>query len=148
MSKNILSVFEKHIGKQQNFDQKNIKIIKNIKDTNSIIGALQTIDLALKKCLASIDQPKLIEEIVSKCSFMGETLFQAEISIPIIAKSFYIEKIQDLLECNSIEEIKEFIHDKREEIKELLSCIFEALNQEDDEYALPQTQQISLEKFF
>lgn len=147
MSENILSVFEKHIGKQQNLAQ-NTKVIKTIKDTNSIIGALQTIDLALKKCLNSLEQPKLIEEIVSKCSFMGEALFGVEISIPLIGESFYIEKPQDLLQCNSSEDVGHFLADKREEIKGLLQCIFESLNQEDNDYAMPHTQQISLEKFF
>lgn len=147
MNKNVLSVFEKHIGKQQNPSQ-NTRIIRNIKDTNTIIGVLQTIDLALKKSLTSLNEPDLIEEIVSKCSFMGEALFGVEISIPIIQENFYIEKLQDLLQCNSIEDIEHFIIDKREEIKELLQCIFESLNQEDNDYTMHHTQQISLEKFF
>lgn len=147
MNNNILSVFEKHIGKQQSSHQ-NTRVMKNIKDTNTMIGILQTLDLALKKSLASLNQPNLVEEIVSKCSFMGEALFGVEISIPMIQESFYVEKLQDLLQCNSTDDVEHFIIDKREEIKGLLQCIFESLNQEDSDYTMHHTQQISLEKFF
>lgn len=148
MSDNILSIFEKHIGKQQGGSQ-NIKALKNIKDINSIIGALQTIDLTLKKCLTCLDQPHIVEEMIAKCSFMGEALFGVEISIPHIQESFYIEKLQDLLQCNSAEDVEHFIADKRDEIKGLLQCIFESLNhEEDNDYTISPTQQISLEKFF
>lgn len=147
MNKNVISVFEKHLGKQQNPNQ-NIRIMRNIKDTNTVIGVLQTIDLALKKSLTSLNQPDLVEEIVSKCSFMGEALFGVEISIPIIQENFYVEKLQDLLQCNPIEDIEHFIIDKRGEIKGLLQCIFESLSQEDNDYTIHHTQQTSLEKFF
>lgn len=147
MNENILSVFEKHIGKQESGKQ-NIKTLRNIKDTNSIIGALQTIDITLKKCSPLLNQPHLIKEMIEKCSFMGEALFGVEISIPNLEESFYIEKIQDLLQCNSIEDVEHFILDKREEIKTLLECIFESLNQDDEEYRPSHTQQTSLEKFF
>lgn len=148
MSEKILSIFEKHIGKQQNANC-NRRIIENIKDTNAIIGALQTIDLALKKSLNCLEHPDRIATIVDQCSFMGQSLFDAEISIAPIHESFYIEKLQDVLQCNSIEETKYFIQDKQEEIKRLLGCIFQSLDDADDHAQLTSnTKPISLEKFF
>lgn len=147
MDNKILSIFQKHIGNQESFAQKT-RAIENIKDTNSIIGALQTLDLALKKCHSSIHETQRIEEIISRCLFMGEALFDREIQIPILQKNLYVANIHDLLKSNSIEEVEHFIIDKREEIQALLGGIFENLNQEDDCYTSPQKQAIHLEKFF
>ena len=127
MNKNILSIFEKHLGAQT---PTRTQLTLNIKDTNEIIGALQTINSALKKCQNSIHSPQEINQIVSSCFFMEKPLFGRKIFIPTIEEDFFIENLDEMIQ-NNHQNIQSYIQSKREEIDQILETILEALDKQD-----------------
>lgn len=137
---NALSVFEKHLGKAQNFS---ISTSINITDINQVIGALQTIDKHLKKILVELSSEEINQDLISHCFFMGENLFDKEIFIAPIKQSFHIHSIANILTNNTHTEVSDFIHEKREEISSLLESIFAFLDSDQEDHASPTQMQYS-----
>lgn len=132
-----LEILKKHLGEVQgksSFDAKTFG--SQISDANDFIGALQVLDLSLKKisknikerCLDGIDeeQKRLLDaqssQLIQNCSFMGENLFDNSFSVNLASKifSFEIQNPLLILENSDYEGVLAYIDDKREEISTLL----------------------------
>ncbi|WP_027326750.1 flagellar FLiS export co-chaperone [Helicobacter pametensis] len=124
-----LSIFEKHLGKQEIHTS---KLTRNITDTNQLIGILQTLNKCLKQCLEELNHHEKVKELIKNCTFMGENLFEREFALPNTNRHFYIDDLSSLIEINSKEDITSFIQDKQQEISIILDEIFASLDQEDD----------------
>lgn len=128
MNQNILSIFQKHLGSQSQMQD---KITTDIKSTNELIGSLQSLDSALKKCQNSPYCEEEIEQIVSNCFFMEKPLFGREIFIPATGEIFFVQDLTEMFQSHSQENLSSYIQNKREEIKEILEIIFEALDKQE-----------------
>lgn len=129
MKEDILSIFAKHIQVPQMHESRKDHSMADIKDLNQAIGALQSLDLALKKSQASLSNPDEVMQIVSNSFFMEESLFEREICIAAIAQSVFVKSLDQVLKQEGIEATSNYIATKREEIQTLLERILEVLEQ-------------------
>ncbi|KGI56662.1 flagellar FLiS export co-chaperone [Campylobacter sp. MIT 97-5078] len=140
-----LEIFKKHLGEvkaQGEFDAK--QVCTQINDANDFIGALQVLDLSLKKIeqnlKARIDEDLSQEQkrgfdaqtsqLIQNSSFMGNSLFDNSFSIGVSGQSFAFE-IQNpllVLEKSDYKGVLAYIEDKREEIENLLLDLATAIS--------------------
>ncbi|KAA6227830.1 hypothetical protein FMM54_01475 [Campylobacter sp. LR185c] len=134
---NELDVLKKHLGDVDNMGVFKAKqICSQISDANDFIGALQVLDIALKKIHTSLSQR--IDEslddmqkrtldadassIIQNCSFMGTALFDNVFSVYVRKQNFEFEIANPLLvlEKSDYNGVLAYIEDKREEISNIL----------------------------
>lgn len=156
----ILNTLKKHLKDIDGADFGNIKtthsknkILKfgeDIKSANEFIGALQVLDITIKKIIAEarkIDTELLedkiqldcvifnIEQWIQKCSFMGTNLFDTTISTSIGNSSIELEINSPLNFAlqRDFDNLMHYLEDKREEIKQKLALISQNLSNEKKE---------------
>lgn len=136
---NGLNTLKKHLGEVKEMSRFEAKqICSQINDANDFIGALQVLDLTLKKVSQNIDQRLNSDELddiqkrtldantstlMQNCSFMGMALFGNIFNVYAGEQFFEFEITNPLLmlENNGYEGILSYIEDKRDEIKTILS---------------------------
>ncbi|EGK7561159.1 hypothetical protein IO476_000098 [Campylobacter coli] len=135
--KNELDMFKKHLGEIQDVSEfKATQICSQINDTNDFIGALQVLDLTLKKIEKSITdrldeqnddlQKRTLDatssQLIQNCSFMGTALFGNVFNVYVGKKFFEFEISNPLLvlEKAGYEGVLAYVQDKRDEIKGIL----------------------------
>lgn len=148
--KDILDLFKKHLKDIDgaNFEttslrqskMKNVKFGEDIKSANELIGALQTMDITLKKILIEaqnidndFEETALqydrvcynIGQLIEKCSFMGMGLFDVTMSTEFGGReiAFDIASPMSFVQQRDFESLREYLQDKREEIKQKLALI-------------------------
>lgn len=131
---NELEILKKHLGEvegKSSFEAK--QLCSQISDANDFIGALQVLDLSLKKIEHNLKERGSDEvanraldastlQLISNCAFMGESLFDSTFRVNVGGREFGFE-IQNpmlLLENNGFEGVLAYTQDKREEISTLL----------------------------
>lgn len=132
-----LEILKKHLGEvegQSEFKAK--QICSQINDANDFIGALQILDLNLKKVQKNISErlddsispenQRVLDSqnaaLIQSCAFMGECLYDHEFSVNVGAQDFHFE-IQNpllILEKGDFSGVLSYVEDKREEIASLL----------------------------
>lgn len=142
--KNELDVFKKHLGEIQGVSEfKATQICSQINDANDFIGALQILDLTLKKIEKSITerldeqnddlQKRTLDatssQLIQNCSFMGTALFGNIFNVYVGKKLFEFEIANPLLilQTSNYEGVLAYIQDKRDEIKIILSELATAI---------------------
>lgn len=142
--KNKLDVFKKHLGEIQGVSEfKATQICSQINDANDFIGALQILDLTLKKIEKSITerldeqnddlQKRTLDatssQLIQNCSFMGTALFGNIFNVYVGQKLFEFEISNPLLvlEKAGYEGVLAYIQDKRDEIKDILCKLSSAI---------------------
>ncbi|EPY7915698.1 flagellar FLiS export co-chaperone [Campylobacter coli] len=142
--KNELDVFKKHLGEIQGVSEfKATQICSQINDANDFIGALQILDLTLKKIEKSITerldeqnddlQKRTLDatssQLIQNCSFMGTALFGNIFNVYVGQKLFEFEISNPLLilQTSNYEGVLAYIQDKRDEIKIILSELATAI---------------------
>ncbi|MFQ6342245.1 flagellar FLiS export co-chaperone [Campylobacter sp. VTCC 70190] len=142
--KNDLAVFKKHLGEVAGVNEfKASQICSQINDANDFIGALQVLDMALKKIEKSIlerrdenldDMQKrtldaMTSQLIQNCSFMGTALFGNIFKVYVGQKLFEFEIANPLLilQTSDYEGVLAYIQDKRAEIKGILSQLASAI---------------------
>ncbi|CBG39622.1 flagellar FLiS export co-chaperone [Helicobacter mustelae] len=150
MDKDFLKTLKKHLDgiegaefevkNMRNSSRKNHQFGEDIKSANEFIGALQVVDIALKKILneaknidgefeetnTQYDRVSYnIEQLIEKCSFMGMALFDVNISTNFGGTeiSFDIVSPMAFILQKDMESLCGYVGDKREEIKQKLSLI-------------------------
>ncbi len=135
--KNELDVFKKHLGDIQGMGEfKATQICSQINDANDFIGALQVLELTLKKIEKSITerlddglddlQKRTLDatssQLIQNCSFMGTALFGNIFNVYVSKKLFEFEISNPLLvlEKAGYEGVLAYIQDKKDEIKSIL----------------------------
>lgn len=136
--KNELDIFKKHLGEVQGMSEfKANQLCSQINDANDFVGALQVLDIALKKIHKSISDRSLdltlddmqkrvldanVAQLVQNCSFMGMALFGNIFNVYLGQKLFEFEISNPLfvLEKSGYEGVLAYIEDKREELKTIL----------------------------
>lgn len=140
-----LEIFKKYLGDvklNSAFEAK--QICSQINDANDFIGALQVLDLSLKKISKNIKERlegDLSEEekrvldaqsavLVQKCSFMGEGLFDNNFAVRVGGANFSFEIANPLLvlEKAGFEGMFAYVEDKQEEIDNLLLDLATAIS--------------------
>ncbi|TQR32360.1 hypothetical protein DMB92_04480 [Campylobacter sp. MIT 99-7217] len=134
-----LEIFKKHLGEVEGKSEFKAKqFCSQISDANDFIGALQILDLNLKKVLKNLNEhlasADLVDEnqkrmldvqasqLIQTCSFMGENLYDSSFKVSVGNESFSFE-IQNpllVLEHDDFSGVISYIEDKREEIASLL----------------------------
>lgn len=141
--KNELEVLKQHLGQVQGVREFKAKqICSQINDANDFIGALQVLDLTLKKIYTHINermddndelQKRTLDaisvQLINNCSFMGTALFDSAFSVYVGEKLFEFEIANPLLvlENGGYEGVLSYVEDKRDEIKALLSELSSAI---------------------
>ncbi|TKX32988.1 flagellar FLiS export co-chaperone [Campylobacter aviculae] len=142
--KNELDVLKKHLGEVQGMSEfKATQICSQINDANDFIGALQVLELALKKIEQSIAQrlddqiddlqkrtlDATTSQLIQNCSFMGTALFGNIFNVYVGKKLFEFEISNPLLilEKAGYEGVLAYIQDKRDEIKNILADLASAI---------------------
>lgn len=135
--KNELDVFKKHLGDIQGMGEfKATQICSQINDANDFIGALQVLELTLKKIEKSITerlddglddlQKRTLDatssQLIQNCSFMETALFGNIFNVYVSKKLFEFEISNPLLvlEKAGYEGVLAYIQDKKDEIKSIL----------------------------
>ncbi|MBW1461630.1 hypothetical protein AT934_00315, partial [Campylobacter jejuni] len=110
--KSDLEIFKKHLGEIQGVNEfKANQICSQINDANDFIGALQVLDMSLKKIEKSIleridensdDMQKrtldaTASQLIQNCSFMGTALFGNIFNVYVGKKLFEFEIANPLL---------------------------------------------------
>ncbi len=123
---------------------------EDIKSANEFIGALQVLDITLKKILLEArkmdedflqtkqqDQAVIfkIEQYVTTCSFMGMELFDCTMSTDFGKKhmSFEISSPMEFVAQGDFASVIGYLEDKREEIKQKLCAIHAIISEDGDE---------------
>lgn len=159
-NEDMLEMFKKHLKDIDgaNFEtrgierskMKNVKFGEDVKSANELIGALQVMDITLKKILMeaqSIDEDfeettmqynKVsynIGQLVDKCSFMGMGLFDVVMSTEFGGSmiSFDISSPMVFVLQKDFGSLKIYLQDKREEIKSKLSLISKRISGDNNE---------------
>lgn len=130
-----LEILKKHLGNVEGKSEFATKeLCAQIDDANDFIGALQVLDIALKKIehnlkertLASLEQQQNLDAqnstIIENASFIGAALFDTKFSTRVGSECFSFE-IQNpflVLEQAGFEGVLAYVEDKREEISTLL----------------------------
>ncbi|EDO7705851.1 hypothetical protein QG946_000598 [Campylobacter coli] len=142
--KSDLEIFKKHLGEIQGVNEfKANQICSQINDANDFIGALQVLDMSLKKIEKSIleridensdDMQKrtldaTASQLIQNCSFMGTALFGNIFNVYVGKKLFEFEISNPLLvlEKAGYEGVLAYIQDKRDEIKDILCKLSSAI---------------------
>ena len=142
--KNDLDVFKKHLGEVQGLSEfKASQICSQINDANDFIGALQVLDITLKKIEKSISErmdenlddmqkralDAMASQLIQNCSFMGTALFGNIFNVYVGKKLFEFEIANPLLvlEKTDYEGVLAYTQDKRDEIKIILSELAAAI---------------------
>lgn len=142
--KSDLDIFKKHLGEIQGVNEfKANQICSQINDANDFIGALQILDLTLKKIEKSITerldeqnddmQKRTLDatasQLIQNCSFMGTALFGNIFNVYVGKKLFEFEIANPLLilQTSNYEGVLAYIQDKRDEIKIILSELSTAI---------------------
>ncbi|EHR2531695.1 hypothetical protein QWN50_000106 [Campylobacter coli] len=142
--KSDLEIFKKHLGEIQGVNEfKANQICSQINDANDFIGALQVLDMSLKKIEKSIleridensdDMQKrtldaTASQLIQNCSFMGTALFGNIFNVYVGQKLFEFEISNPLLvlEKAGYEGVLAYIQDKRDEIKDILCKLSSAI---------------------
>lgn len=143
--KNELDVFKKHLGEVQGMSEfKANQLCSQINDANDFIGALQVLDIALKKIHKNIRDRSLdltlddmqkrvldanVAQLVQNCSFMGTALFGNIFNVYLGQKLFEFEISNPLfvLEKSGYEGVSAYVEDKREELKNILAELASAI---------------------
>jgi len=137
---NELNILKKHLGEVQGkscFEA--MQICSQINDANDFIGALQVLDLSLKKTHANIKTLCEIKDenlltntslLIQNCSFMGIALFNNVFNVYVGQKLFEFEIVDPLLmlEKSGYEGVLAYIEDKREEIANILKDLALAIS--------------------
>ena len=148
-----LEILKKHLGEVEgkaSFEAKQLCL--QINDANDFIGALQVLDISLKKVENNIKERGSDEmanraldastmKLISNCAFMGESLFDNTFKVNVGGREFGFE-IQNpmlLLENNGFEGVLAYVQDKREEILALLLDLATAITL-GSSFATPQTE--------
>ncbi|MCX2683353.1 hypothetical protein OQH60_05450 [Campylobacter sp. MIT 21-1685] len=144
---NELDILKKHFGEIQGVSEfKATQLCSQINDINDFVGALQVLELTLKKIHQSLSERILgtklddmqkrsidasVSQLIQNCSFMGTALFGNIFNVYAGKELFEFEIANPLfiLEKNGFEGVVAYIEDKREEIVAILSKIAEALLQ-------------------
>ncbi|MBK1971359.1 hypothetical protein JG677_00390 [Campylobacter sp. TTU-622] len=134
-----LNTLKKHLGEVKEMSRFEAKrICSQINDANDFIGALQVLDLTLKKVSQNINQrlelnhlddiqkrtlDANVASLIQNCSFMSVTLFGNIFNVYAGEQLFEFEITNPLLmlENNGYEGILSYIEDKRDEIKTILA---------------------------
>ncbi|MDO4673686.1 flagellar FLiS export co-chaperone [Campylobacter sp.] len=160
--KNELDVLKQHLGQVQGVSEFKAKQIgSQINDANDFIGALQVLDLALKKIHRHLSermdddgvQRRALDaglvQLINNCSFMGTALFDNVFNVHAGERLFEFEIMNPLwvLENGGYEGVLAYIEDKREEIKANLSELSGALLMEADAGALMLDLTVDFAKF-
>lgn len=158
--KNELQILKKHLGEVEAMGKfKATQLCSQINDINDFIGALQVLDLALKKIQQSLNERlsdlKLddmqkraldanVSQLIQNCSFMGTALFGNIFNVYAGKELFEFEIANPLLvlEKSDFEGVLSYIEDKREEISTLLAKMAQVLlcNEHTDNAGIYQTQ--------
>ena len=141
--KDELSVFKKHLGEIEGVSEfKASTICSQINDANDFIGALQVLDLTLKKIHQSLSQrtqslddlekrnlDAMASALIQNCSFMGTALFGNIFNVYVGKQLFEFEISNPLLilKNSDYKGVLAYVEDKRDEIKGILSQIGNAL---------------------
>ncbi|EAJ1621799.1 flagellar FLiS export co-chaperone [Campylobacter upsaliensis] len=136
--KSELDILKQHLGEVDGVSEFKAKqLCSQISDANDFIGALQVLDLSLKKIQNNITQrlqkdtdevqkrtlDAASSQLVNSCSFMGTALFDNIFNVYVGQKLFEFEISNPLLvlDRGGYEGVLAYIEDKREEIKANLS---------------------------
>lgn len=161
---NELHILKKHLGDFQNtkseFQTK--EFCEQISDANDFIGALQVLNLSLKKLAKNIKDrsndaennatlDSLSSALVQNCSFMGASLFDNAFKVNVNKQDFSFE-IQNpllILENSDHKGVLAYIEDKLEEISSLLTELSQAIIAGSDlEFNLGQNDFKKQDKFY
>lgn len=133
-----IDVLRRHLGEVEGMSAFKAKqLCSEINDANDFIGALQILDLNLKKIRDHVDQrlndenlndvqktalDASVSKLIQNCSFAGTTLFDSAFKVRMGQKLFEFEIVSPLLvlEKSSYEGVLAYVEDKREEIAALL----------------------------
>ena len=135
-----LEILKKHLGDvagRSSFDAKTLS--SQISDANDFIGALQVLNMSLKKISKNIkdritnelsqEEKRNLDaqssQLIQNCSFMGENLFDNLFTVNIGSQifSFEIQNPLLILEKSDYNGVLSYIDDKKEEIDSLLDSI-------------------------
>ncbi|ANV98442.1 hypothetical protein BBW65_06370 [Helicobacter enhydrae] len=138
MEKTSISIFQKHLGSLEATEQINQDFIRNTHNINEAIGALQVIDLTLKKCLSLGEDSQAMLELICNATFMGTAIFDQDIQVCLSSQSrqIAIRCIADTLTNNHPATLNKFLSQKREEIAEFLDWLMDLMQIDD----IPSTQ--------
>ncbi|WP_158654725.1 MULTISPECIES: flagellar FLiS export co-chaperone [unclassified Helicobacter] len=164
LNKEILNTLKKHLKDIEGTDFESIgathsknKILKfgeDIKSANEFIGALQVLDITIRKIIAEarkIDTELLedavqlncttfnIEQLIQKCSFMGKGLFDVTMATTMGDCEIELEVASPLNFAlqKDFDSLIQYLEDKREEIKQKLALISQNISnskKEDNAY--------------
>lgn len=139
---NELDIFKKHLGEVEGKTQFNaMQICDQINDANDFIGALQILDLTLKKIINNLNQRKQSDDmqkreldatntkLIQNCSFMGTALFGNIFSVFVGQKEFKLEVYNPLLvlQNSDYDGMLAYTEDKKEEISNMLKDLASAI---------------------
>lgn len=157
-----LEVLKKHLGEVEPKAQFEAKqICSQISDANDFIGALQVLDISLKKIEKNLSERNLSDDayqktlnasciqLINNCVFMKESLFDSSFKVNVGSSEFCFE-IQNpmlLLENNGLEGVLAYVVDKREEISNLLSDLGTAITLGAD-FSAPTSQDFDYKNLF
>ncbi|WP_417904342.1 flagellar FLiS export co-chaperone [Campylobacter sp. LH-2024] len=142
--KNELDILKKYLGEVEAIGEfKANQICSQINDANDFIGALQVLELTLKKIEQSITQrlddqidnlqkrtlDATTSQLIQNCSFMGTALFGNIFNVYVGKKLFEFEISNPLLilEKAGYEGVLAYTQDKRDEIKNILADLANAI---------------------
>ena len=137
-------ILKKHLGDFEGVGEFQARqFCAQISDANDFIGALQVLDVALKKlenslketlnCAQSAENACFkMQDIVKNALFMGESLFDAHLSTRIGSQNFAFEMHNPLsmLENADFKGVLDDVKDKRGEISALFDELDSALEQD------------------
>ena len=155
LNKDILDTLKKHLAdidgtvfRSEMTRKSKLKIHKfgeDMKSANELIGALQILDITLKKIIteaSKVDRELVesgeltqgvvfaIEQLIGKCSFMGMELFDATMSTEFGGEeiSFSVASPMEFVTRGDFANTIAYLEDKREEIKQTLSLISQKIS--------------------
>ena len=155
LNKDILDTLKKHLAdidgtafRSEMTRKSKLKIHKfgeDMKSANELIGALQILDITLKKIITEaskvdrelVESSELtqgvvfaIEQLIGKCSFMGMELFDATMSTEFGGEeiSFSVASPMEFVLRGDFANTIAYLEDKREEIKQTLSLISQKIS--------------------
>lgn len=139
---NELDILKKHLGEVEGKTQFNaMQICDQINDANDFIGALQVLELTLKKLVNNLNQRAQSDDIqkreldaintqlIQNCSFMGTALFGNIFNVFVGQKEFKLEVYNPLLilENSDYDGMLAYVEDKKDEISSMLKDIASAI---------------------
>ncbi len=160
-----LEILKKHLGDIQGksgFKAKNL--VSQISDANDFIGALQVLNISLKKISKNIkerelentsqEQKRMLDaqssQLIQNCSFMGEHLFDNSFCLNLASKlfSFEIQNPLLVLEKNGYEGVLAYVDDKMEEISKLLDELALAIQNDTEDMTYDLSSEFNLDALF